>query len=79
MPDPQNRTAGMVRRAGAEFQMGAAPLRPEEGPPQTVKVAPFWIDQTEVTNAAFAPVVDATVRDPVGSPNRAEAAGVTSA
>jgi formylglycine-generating enzyme required for sulfatase activity len=60
VPDPQNRTAGMVRLTGGEFQMGAAPLRPEEGPPQTVKVAPFWIDQTEVTNAAFARFVDAT-------------------
>lgn len=60
VPDPQNRTAGMVKLTGGEFQMGAAPLRPEEGPPQTVKVAPFWIDQTEVTNAAFARFVDAT-------------------
>lgn len=50
----------MVRLVGGDFQMGAAPLRPEEGPPQSVKVAPFWIDRTEVTNAAFARFVEAT-------------------
>ncbi|MBO9544768.1 formylglycine-generating enzyme family protein [Caulobacter sp.] len=58
--DPAHRTAGMVRLAGGDFLMGAAPLRPEEGPPQAVKVAPFWIDRTEVTNAAFARFVEAT-------------------
>lgn len=58
--DPAHRTAGMVRLAGGDFLMGAAPLRPEEGPPQPVKVAPFWIDRTEVTNAAFARFVEAT-------------------
>lgn len=50
----------MVRLAGGDFLMGAAPLRPEEGPPRSVKVAPFWIDRTEVTNAAFARFVEAT-------------------
>jgi sulfatase modifying factor 1 len=58
--DPGHRTAGMIRLAGGDFLMGAAPLRPEEGPPQKVKVAPFWIDRTEVTNAAFARFVETT-------------------
>lgn len=58
--DSAHRTAGMVRIAGGDFAMGAAPLRAEEGPPRTVKVAPFWIDRTEVTNAAFARFVAAT-------------------
>lgn len=60
VPDPAHRAAGMVRLAGGEFMMGGAPLRPEEGPPQTARVAPFWIDRTEVTNAAFARFVAAT-------------------
>ncbi len=60
LPDPAHRTAGMVRLSGGVFAMGAAPLRAEEGPPETVKVAPFWIDRTEVTNAAFARFVAAT-------------------
>ena len=44
----------MVRVAGASFEMGAAALRAEEGPPRQVRVGAFWIDRTEVTNAAFA-------------------------
>lgn len=60
IPDPAHPTVGMTRLAGGAFLMGAAPLRPEEGPPRPVKVAPFWIDRTEVTNAAFARFVAAT-------------------
>src|SRR5690606_25591773 len=33
---------------------------PEEEPAHTVTVGPFWIDETEVTNASFAEFVDAT-------------------
>jgi formylglycine-generating enzyme required for sulfatase activity len=40
--------------------MGAAGMRPEEGPPRDVTVGAFWIDRDEVTNAAFARFVDAT-------------------
>lgn len=58
--DPAHRTAGMVKLEGGDFLMGAASARPEEGPAQVVKVAPFWIDRTEVTNAAFARFVEAT-------------------
>ncbi|HWA64142.1 MAG TPA: formylglycine-generating enzyme family protein [Caulobacteraceae bacterium] len=60
LPDPAHPTAGMVRIAGGRFSMGAAPVRPEEGPPTEVAVGPFLIDRTEVTNAAFARFVAAT-------------------
>lgn len=60
LPDPAHPNAGMVRIAGGTFDMGAAALRDEEGPARTVRVAPFWIDRTEVTNAAFARFVAAT-------------------
>jgi formylglycine-generating enzyme len=53
-------TAGMVLIKGGEFQMGAAPLRREEGPPRTTRVRAFWMDRTEVTNAQFARFVAAT-------------------
>jgi formylglycine-generating enzyme required for sulfatase activity len=45
---------------GGTFEMGAKPLRPEEGPPRATRVGSFWIDRTEVTNAAFARFVRAT-------------------
>ncbi|HET9161448.1 MAG TPA: formylglycine-generating enzyme family protein, partial [Caulobacteraceae bacterium] len=51
---------GMVRIDGGDFLMGAAPERPEEGPPHKVHVNAFSIDRTEVTNAEFARFVTAT-------------------
>lgn len=45
---------------GGEFRQGAAPARPEEGPPRTTRVGGFWIDRTEVTNRDFARFVAAT-------------------
>jgi formylglycine-generating enzyme len=53
-------TTGMVRIEGGVFTQGAAPQRPEEGPPRETRVGSFWIDRTEVTNAQFARFVDAT-------------------
>jgi formylglycine-generating enzyme len=53
-------TAGMVLVKGGAFRMGAAPMRPEEGPPRTTTVGSFWIDRSEVTNADFARFVKAT-------------------
>ncbi len=50
----------MVWLKGGTFQMGAKPLRSEEGPPRATRVAGFWIDRTDVTNADFARFVQAT-------------------
>jgi len=54
--------AGMVWVPGGSFQMGAADKlgRPDEYPQHPVAVASFWMDATEVTNAAFARFVAAT-------------------
>ncbi len=60
VPDPSHQHVGMVFVPAGTFAMGAAPLRAEEGPPRTVQVGGFWIDRTEVTNAAFARFVAAT-------------------
>ena len=53
-------TVGMVFIKGGTFQMGAAPMRPEEGPPRPTKVGAFWIDRTEVSNGDFARFVATT-------------------
>ena len=53
-------TAGMVHLPGGTFEMGARPLRREEGPPRSTRVGGFWIDRTDVTNAQFARFVAAT-------------------
>ncbi len=53
-------TAGMVLIKGGAFEMGARPMKPEEGPPRPTRVGDFWIDRTEVTNAQFARFVAAT-------------------
>ena len=54
--------AGMAWIPGGEFTMGSAdPLaRPDEQPPHRVRVAGFWMDEAEVTNAQFAAFVAAT-------------------
>ncbi|MFN3524436.1 MAG: formylglycine-generating enzyme family protein [Phenylobacterium sp.] len=52
--------AGEVALPGGTFRMGAAGVRPEEGPVREVAVGPFSIDRTEVTNAEFAAFVAAT-------------------
>lgn len=53
-------TLPMRHLAGGRFRMGSANFYPEERPVRTVTVAPFWIDETPVTNAAFAAFVTAT-------------------
>jgi sulfatase modifying factor 1 len=51
---------GMVAIAGGVFTMGSTAFYPEEAPLRRVKVDPFFIDETPVTNADFARFVDAT-------------------
>ena len=51
---------GMRHIVGAEFQMGSTRFYPEEAPVRRVWVDSFWIDETPVTNAAFAEFVNET-------------------
>lgn len=53
-------TTGMVHLPGGVFTMGSETFYPEERPLRRVKVDPFWIDETPVTNAQFAAFVAAT-------------------
>ncbi len=52
---------GMLLLPGGRFTMGSADKStpPNEHPPHAVTVAPFWIDRTEVTVAAYRACVDA--------------------
>ncbi|WEK44394.1 MAG: formylglycine-generating enzyme family protein [Candidatus Sphingomonas colombiensis] len=45
---------------GGEFAMGSARFYPEETPARAVRIDPFWIDETPVTNAQFARFVAET-------------------
>ena len=62
--DPPTAPVGMVFIPGGDFRMGSDPLdvhaRPDEMPAHQVRLQPFFIDATEVTNAQFAAFVDAT-------------------
>jgi hypothetical protein len=53
---------GLVRAPGGELTMGTdAPYAsPAEGPAHRVRVAGFWTDQTDITNAQFRAFVEAT-------------------
>lgn len=51
---------GMRRIEGGVFTMGSARFYPEERPLRPVQVESFWLDETPVTNAAFARFVAAT-------------------
>lgn len=46
--------------AGQTFIMGSENWYPEEAPARSVRVDPFWIDTTPVTNRQFAGFVEAT-------------------
>jgi formylglycine-generating enzyme len=50
----------MRRLPGGEFTMGSDRFYPEERPRRRVRVDPFWIDETPVTNAEFARFVAST-------------------
>ncbi|MCX7865371.1 MAG: formylglycine-generating enzyme family protein, partial [Novosphingobium sp.] len=50
----------MVFIPGGVFAMGSNTAYPEEAPVRRVRVDPFWIDETPVTNAQFAAFVAAT-------------------
>lgn len=52
--------AGMRFVPGGTFAMGSANFYPEEAPVRQVKVGPFWMDETPVTNRQFAEFVEAT-------------------
>lgn len=52
--------AGMIHLDGGTFEMGSDRFYPEEAPARRVRVDPFWIDATPVTNQAFAAFVAAT-------------------
>jgi sulfatase modifying factor 1 len=51
---------GMIAIPGSTFAMGSDRFYPEEAPVRQVRVDPFWIDATPVTNAEFAAFVAAT-------------------
>ena len=51
---------GMVHIPAGTYTMGAGAIHGEEGPGAKVTLKGFWIDRTEVTNAAFARFVAAT-------------------
>ena len=53
-------TKDMVWIPGGTFPMGSDEHYPEEAPAHPVTVAGFWIDRTQVTNAAFRRFVKAT-------------------
>ena len=57
-------TDGMVKLAGGTFLMGTNSREgypaDGEGPARKVRLRPFWIDATTVSNASFAAFVDAT-------------------
>jgi len=50
----------MIPIPGGRFAMGSDRFYPEEAPVRQVRVDPFWMDATPVTNAQFAEFVTAT-------------------
>ena len=62
LPDgwPQAPHAGQALIRGGEFVMGSQSGYADERPTVPSKVSPYWMDQTEVTNAQFADFVKAT-------------------
>jgi formylglycine-generating enzyme required for sulfatase activity len=50
----------MIHLTGGVFTMGSERFYPEERPLSRVRVNPFWIDETPITNRQFAAFVAAT-------------------
>ena len=50
----------MIAVPGGTFAMGSDRFYPEEAPVRTVRVDPFWMDATPVTNGQFSAFVEAT-------------------
>ncbi len=59
-PAPSTDRNGMRRLDAGVFTMGSDRFYPEEAPARRVRVDPFWIDETPVTNAQFSAFVEAT-------------------
>ena len=51
---------GMARIPGGEFLMGSTGIWLDEQPVHRVRVDPFWMDETEITNQQFRRFVEAT-------------------
>lgn len=62
LSNQSDKPMGMVWLQGGEFNMGSSLpyARPDEKPVHRVKIAGFWMDATEVTNAEFKRFVAAT-------------------
>jgi formylglycine-generating enzyme len=78
-PARQTPPPGMATIPGGEFSMGLDdPAHPDAGPVHPVRVASFWMDVTEVTNAQFDEFVASTGYSTVAErpPLPAEAPGV---
>src|SRR5690606_22978704 len=51
---------GMVFIPGGSFEMGTSSGNADEAPPHRVELSPYYLDQTEVTNEAYAQFVAET-------------------
>jgi len=60
LQDHDDRLIGMRYLEGGNFFMGSDRFYPEEAPQREVRVDPFWIDETPVTNRQFQNFVEAT-------------------
>ena len=59
-PAARDLTQDMRLLTGGSFAMGSDQYYPEERPQRQVRVDPFWIDETPVTNRQFDAFVRAT-------------------
>jgi serine/threonine-protein kinase len=69
---PPTAPEGMVYIPGGEFLMGAVDGNENEGPPHRVRVNPFFMDTTEVTNIEYLDFIVDTGRNPPSSWSQSE-------